>query len=174
MGSPCVGGDGYRGRVHAPDDMDDHLDDDRFGEFGPARDPIDAHLELDHGGIAALRAAGDLLEAGDPAGASEAILAARRHGVPAELAPWVAVVDGVAAMLAGEPERAQVVLGDAWRDHPDVAALPAALGAARLRAGDAPAAARAMYAALVSDDPDRSLAVHRRRLTMLLPELGRG
>lgn len=154
-------------------DSDDDRDED-FGGLEPVRDPIDAHLGLDHGGIAALRAAGDLLDAGDAAGASEAVIAARHHGVPAELAPWMAIVDGVAAMLAGEPERAQVVLGDAWRDHPDVAALPAALGAARLRTGDAPAAARAMYAALVSDDPDRSLAVHRRRLTMLLPELDRG
>lgn len=150
------------------------MHDDRFDELSQPRDPLDAYLDLDHAGVAALRAAGDLLDAGDLSGAAEAVLTARRCGVPAELAPWVAVVDGVTAMLAGDPERAQVVLGDAWREHPDVAALPAALGAARVRSGDAEAAARAMFAALVSDDPDRSLAVHRRRLTMLLPQLDRG
>jgi hypothetical protein len=139
---------------------------------GPV-DPLDEHLALDHAGVAALRAAADLLDAGDPAGACEAALLARGIGVPAELAPYLAIVDGVAAILCGDATRAQVVVGDAWRAHPDVAALPAVLGAARLADQDAASAAHSMYAALVSDDPDRSLAVHRRRLTLLLTALRR-
>lgn len=170
QGRGCVGGCGYRRHV------DEHATSgggDPFGEHGPAPDPLDAHLDLDHAGVARLRAAVDLLDAGDVAGSVEAALQARAHGVPAELVPYLAIVDGVAAVLAGDAPRAEVVLGDAWRAHPDVAALPAALGAARLLAGDATSAAHSMYAALVSDDPDRSLAVHRRRLTMLLGALRR-
>ncbi len=139
----------------------------------PPPDPLDSHLDLDHSGVASLRAAADLLAGGDAAGAAQAALTARAHGVPAELAPYLAVVDSVAAILDDDAARAQVVAGDAWRSHPDVAALPAVLGAARLAAGDATSAAHSMYAALVSDDPDRSLAVHRRRLTMLLAPLRR-
>ena len=141
---------------------------DDFEAFDAAPDPLDAHLDLDHDGVASLRAAVDLLDAGDATGACEAALSARATGVPAELVPYLAVVDGVAAILAGDAPRAQVVVGDAWRTHPDVAALPAVLGAARMLSGDAASAAHSMYAALVSDDPDHSLAVHRRRLTMLL------
>jgi hypothetical protein len=141
---------------------------DAFDEFIGPRDPLDEHLDLDHAGVAALRAAADLLDAGDAPRAVEAALRARSAGVPAELAPYLAVVDSVAAVLAGDAARAEVVAGDAWRSHPDHAALPAVLGAARIVAGSATDAAHSMYAALVGDDPDRSLAIHRRRLTMLL------
>ncbi len=154
-------------------DFDQPSGGDDFADFDAVPDPLDEHLELDHDGVASLRAAVDLLDAGDAAGANEAALRARASGVPAELVPYLALVDGVAAILAGDAPRAQVVLGDAWRTHPDVAALPAALGAARLLSGDATSAAHSMYAALVSDDPDRSLALHRRRLTMLLAAMRR-
>jgi hypothetical protein len=149
-------------------------DGDPFAEHAPPLDPLDAHLALDHPGVAALRAAADLLDAGDPVAAAEAAVQARSCGVPAELAPYLAVVDAVAAILAGDPSRAQVVAGDAWRAHPDVAALPAVLGAARIASGLGADAAHSMFAALVGDDPDRSLAVHRRRLTMLLDAVRRG
>lgn len=153
---------------------DDSSDPDPHAWAAGPVDPLDEHLTLDHTGVASLRAAADLLDAGDPVGACEAAVRARAHGVPVELVPYLAIVDGVAAILSGDAARAQVVVGDAWRSHPDVAALPAVLGAARLVTGeDAASAAHSMYAALVSDDPDRSLAVHRRRLTMLLAAIRR-
>lgn len=146
---------------------------EEFDHFATPRDPLEDHLGLDHDGIASLRAAADLLDAGDAASAVEAALRARAVGVPAELAPYLAVVDGIAAILAGDAGRAEVVLGDAWRSHPDVAALPAVLGAARAVDGSPADAVHSLFAALVGDDPDRSLAIHRRRLTMLLEAVRR-
>lgn len=119
-------------------------------------------------------AAAGALDAGDPAVAIEHAQQARRIGVPAELVPHRALLEGVALVLAGRAEEAVEVLGQAWGAHPDVAALPAALGAARIVAADATSAAHSMYAALVSDDPDRSLAIHRRRLTLLLAAVRAG
>jgi hypothetical protein len=130
-------------------------------------DPLDDHLQLDHDGVVQLRAAADLLDAGDAAGAVAAAARARGRGVPAELGPYLATVDGIASALDGDREYAARVLADAWANHPDVAVLPAALGAVRLLTGDATDAALVQLAALVSDDPDRSLELHRRRLTQL-------
>jgi hypothetical protein len=130
----------------------------------PLRDP----LNDEHAGVLRLRAAAHALDHGDAVDAVTCAADARRIGVPAELVPYLAVVDGIARVLAGDPAGACTVLADAWASHPDVAALPAALGAARIAAEDATSAAHSMYAALVSDDPDRSLAIHRRRLTLLL------
>ena len=135
--------------------------------FGAPRDPLEL-ADGEHPGVASLRAAVLALEGGDIAAALEAADATRRAGVPAELVPHRALVHGVALVLDGDPAAAATLLGDAWSAHPDVAALPAALGAARTAAGDAHAGAQAMFAALVSDDPDGSLAIHRRRLTLLL------
>lgn len=151
MRGHCVAADGYR-----------------RGMLDPADDPLDRHLDADHAGVACLRAAADLLEAGDSRGALAACRDARRHGVPSELVPYLAVVHAIAALLMGDVQDAIMLAEDGWRDHPDVAALPSALGAAQLLAGDAAASARTMYAALLTDDADRSLDVHRRRLTQLL------
>jgi hypothetical protein len=134
----------------------------------PAPDPLDRHLDADHHGVACLRAAVDLLDANDSRGALAACRDARGHGVPSELVPYLALVQGVAALLLGDVRDGIELAGDAWRDHPDVAALPAVLGAGQLLAGESDAAARTMFAALVTDDADRSLEVHRRRLTQLL------
>lgn len=134
----------------------------------PADDPLDRHLDADHAGVACLRAAADLLEAGDSRGALDACRDARRHGVPTELVPYLAIVQGIVALLMGDVQDCVELSRTAWSDHPDVAALPTLLGAAQLLAGDTAGAARTMFAALLTDDADRSLEVHRRRLTQLL------
>ena len=134
----------------------------------PADDPLDRHLDDDHAGVASLRAAADLLDGGDPRGALAACRDARGHGVPSELVPYLAVVQCIAAVLLGDVHDAIEVARVGWGDHPDVAALAAVLGVAQLLAGDAAGSSRTMYAALLTDDADRSLEVHRRRLTQLL------
>ena len=147
----CVAADGYRRPM-----------------LDPAGDPLDQHLDADHAGVACLRAAADLLESGDARGALAACRDARTYGVPSELAPYLAVVHAVTALLMGDVQDSITLAGDSWSNHPDVAALPAVLGAGQLLAGDAAASARTMFAALLTDDADRSLEVHRRRLTQLL------
>ena len=87
--------------------------------------------------------------------------------LPADLVPIGTAVLGSALAVAGDVSGAAEVLVDAWRDHPDVAALPALLGSVHLLAGDATSAAYSMHAALVSDDPDRSLALLRPLLMQL-------
>lgn len=125
----------------------------------------------EHPGSVNVHGAADMLDAGDVQAALRHLQAARSGGVPAELVPHAAVIEGVARLLEGDQDAARRLLEDSWAGHPDVAALPAALGTAAFVAGDPTGAARAMYAAIVSDDPDGSLGVHRRRLTMLLPLL---
>ncbi|MCW2926062.1 MAG: hypothetical protein JWM86_30 [Thermoleophilia bacterium] len=156
------GGLRYRRAVHDADDTDP------FAAFVDPTDPIDSATYDDHPGVATLRAGARLLEQGSGAEALATFAEARSGGVPAELAPHVAVLEGCASILRGDAAGAVGAIADAWRAHPDVAALPAVLGTAQLVTGDAKSAAHTMYAALVSDDPDRSLAVHRRRLTQLM------
>lgn len=146
--------------------------DDRFHPYSLPRDLLD-FADGEHPGVQRLRAAVRALDAGDVSGAVEAATEARRIGVPAELVPYRAIVQGIALARTGDATTAAMVLTDAWSSHPDVAALPAALGAAQAAAGDMSAAAQSMFAALVSDDPDHSLPMHRRRLTPLLALVGR-
>lgn len=145
--------------------------DELHPPFGP-RDMLEV-ADPDHAGVARLRAAAAALDDRAITDALEAAADARRLGLPAELVPYRAVVHGIALVLQGEPEAAARELADAWSSHPDFAALPAALGVARLAAGDPEGAAQSMYAAIVSDDPDQSLEIHRRRLTLLLGEVRR-
>ena len=141
--------------------------DDRFHPSSLPRDLLD-FADRDHPGVTCLRIAVRSLDAGDVEAAVEAAADAKRIGVPAELVPYRAIVQGIALTRAGRAEDAGLVLTDAWSSHPDVAALPAALGAAQAALGDHVAGARSMFAAIVSDDPDHSLPMHRRRLTPLL------
>lgn len=148
-------------------DTDDPPHGASFDSFVTA-DPFTDAIHGASQGTPHARAAAQALDAGDPESAVEHALAATRVGVPAELVPHLATVHGIALQLLDRDEDALDLLGDAWRSHPDVASLPAALGAARSATGDSASAAHVMYAALVSDDPDESLRVHRRRLTHLL------
>ena len=146
-GSHCVDTHGYRGCVH---------------------DPLAAHDDGHHAGVALLRDAAEALDAGQAEIAAALAQRARAIGVPAELAPYLAVVGGTSLLLARRIDDARGWLEQAWSEHPDVAALPAVLGAVHQAAGHSGDASRTMFAALVSDDPDGSLATHRRRLTQLL------
>jgi hypothetical protein len=141
--------------------------DDRFHPYSLPRDLLD-FADPEHPGVHQLRAAVRALDAGEVQAAVDAATEARRIGVPAELVPYRAIVQGIALVRAGDPGAAATVLTDAWSSHPDVAALPAALGAAQAASGEAAAGVQSMFAAIVSDDPDHSLPMHRRRLTPLL------
>lgn len=147
---------------------------DAMHAFGPPSDPLDGPELLAHVGVTHLRTARELLAANDPAAAADAADRARRVGLPAEIVPHGAAILGTALALDGRREEAAELLIDCWREHPDVAALPALLGSVRLGAGDATSAAHAMHAALVTDDPDRSLAVHRALLMQLFRAAQRG
>lgn len=138
---------------------------DPLDAFGSPRDPLDDPLLLQHSGVVRLRAARDLLLAGEAVAAVSAASDARSTGLPAEVVPHAHLLHGAALLLAGRAGEAATILGDGWRDHPDFSALPALLGVARSASGDATSAAHSMYAALVTDDPDRSLALHRTVLT---------
>jgi len=147
-------------------------DDSEF--FDPMRafdrplDPLDQQFASPAPGVAPLVAARDLLRAGKPAAASEAASDARRIGIPAELVPGARAIECGALLGVGQPGRALEVPREAWAAHPDVAILPALIGVAQHRLGDCAGAARTFHAALASDDPDHSLAIHRWLLSRLL------
>ena len=141
--------------------------DDRFHPYSLPRDLLD-FADGEHPGVQQLREAVRALDGGNVTSAVDAATEAKRIGVPAELVPYRAIVQGIALTRAGLVDTALGVLTEAWSSHPDVAALPAALGAAQAASGDMHAAAQSMFAAIVSDDPDHSLQMHRRRLTPLL------
>jgi hypothetical protein len=143
-----------------------------FEAFAPPADPLADPAYDDHAGAGHLRRAGAALDAGDLDAALEQAAAARRVGVPAELGPHLAIIEGLARVRAREPRAAVEGLVAAWREYPDVAALPAVLGVARTTAGDTDGAARVLFSALLADDPDHTLVIHRRRLTALLGLLG--
>jgi len=152
--------------------MDPVSPDDEFLDavraFSEASDPLDQRGHGDHAGVTCLRAARDLVLARESSHVLASMADARRHGLPAELIPYGAAIEAAAYLLVGEATAAARLVEHAWGDHPDVAVLPALLGVARLLDGDAAGAAQAMFAALVSDDPDNSLGAHRRLLTVLL------
>src|SRR5580765_8003074 len=93
--------------------------------FGPV-DPL-AGLEDSHNGVSALRVARDLLAAGEGTQALTAVADARRLGVPAEATPHACIAEGAALIQVGDTPAAVTLLMDAWRDYPDIAALPALL-----------------------------------------------
>ena len=141
---------------------------DAMHAFGPPLDPLDAAAIADHPATAELRDAREQLRLHDPAAALTAISRARTHPIPTELRAYCALVEGVAHALTGNLALARTLLEGSWNEHPDVAALPAALGATLALAGDGSDASAVLFAALVCDDPDRSLSLHRRLLTLLL------
>jgi hypothetical protein len=141
--------------------------DDRFHPYSMPRDLLD-FADGEHRGVQQLRTAVRALDAGDVEAAVAAADEARRVGDPAALVPERAIEQGSALVRSVDHEAAARILTDAWSSHPDVAGLPAALGAAQAASGDQAAAASSLFAAIVSDDPDHSLQMHRRRLTPLL------
>lgn len=150
---------------------------DAMHAFGPPTNPIGSHEHDEHVGVGHLRTAqarlADAVVAEDFALAIREARTARQIGLPAELAPHGAAILGAALAFGGELTEAVTVLSDSWREHPDVAALPALLGSAHMLAGDSTKAAYAMHAAVVSEDPDRSLALLRPLLTRLFAQAQR-
>lgn len=141
--------------------------------FGPPTDPFADPALLDHAGVIQLREARTLVLDGNALAALDALTLAHHAGVPAELMPHARVIEAAALILADRPPAAITLALDAWRNYPDVAALPAVLGSAHLANGDAKSAAHTMHAALVSEDPDRSLSLHRAVLERLFVVLVR-
>jgi hypothetical protein len=141
--------------------------DDRFHPYSLPRDLLD-FADPEHPGVQQLRDAVRSLDAGDIDAAITSAAEAKRIGLPAELVPYRAIVQGIALTRSGDAASATTILTETWSAHPDVAALPAALGAAQASSGELASAAQSMFAAIVSDDPDHSLPMHRRRLTPLL------
>jgi hypothetical protein len=135
--------------------------------FGPPTNPIGSHDFDEHVGVGHLRTAQARLADGDLDVAIREARTARSYGLPAELAPHGAAILGAALALHGDHDEAVTILADSWREHPDVAALPALLGSALMLAGDPTRASYTMHAALVSEDPDRSLALLRPLLTRM-------
>lgn len=133
----------------------------------PTADPF-AGLYDEGNGVPALRLAAAELRAGSAARAREHVRNARMAGVPADAAPHAAVLEGLALVAADEAALAVDVLEAAWAEHPDVAALPAALGAARRALGEHETASRVLLAAVATDDPDGTLAAWRPLLARLV------
>ncbi|MCW2950240.1 MAG: hypothetical protein JWN41_1253 [Thermoleophilia bacterium] len=142
--------------------------------FGPPTDPIEDPSLREHLGVIHLRGARDLARAGLGGSALAAFVEAYHAGVPSELMPHARVIETGALIIAGQPAEAVSTASSAWREYPDVAALPAVLGSAHLANDDSRSAAHTMHAALVSEDPDRSLALHRALLQQLFTILVRG
>ena len=142
-------------------------------QFAPgARDPF-AVADASMPGVVSVLEARDAARRGDYPAALAALSLARAGGVPVELVPHARILEGAALVLDGNHDAALSLLTDAWREHPDVAMLPAALGAAQYASGNAAASARSLFAALASEDPDGSLVVHRQLLTQLLRIMSR-
>lgn len=147
---------------------------DPMRAFDQRRDPLDEHAVGPTTTVARLLAARDLLRAGEPEASAASARDARSGGIPAELVPGARAIEAGALLLAGGTAEAIELLRTAWAEHPDVAVLPALLGVAQARAGDEASAVRSMHAALASDDPDRSLELHRWLITRLLAQLRAG
>lgn len=122
--------------------------------------PFDALHDEDNG-VPHLRRAWRCLLDGDGEAALAELVGARRLGEPTEAQPHARVLEGLALVHAGQLDEAATVLRDSWREYPDVCALPAALGAALRRSGHHDVAAQVLHAALLTEDPDGSLAVWR-------------
>jgi hypothetical protein len=137
--------------------------DDFFDATGP--EPIDAAAE--HAGEALLADARDLLDRGESAAGLDRVRQATRGGLPADVVPHAALLAGAALIGSGDGEGALRELADGWRSHPDFAALPALLGLATYATGDHQAAARTLYAAIASDDPDGTLVRYRKLISSL-------
>lgn len=149
---------------------EDSYFDDQFGGF-----PLDPFAAADASlpGVLAVLEARDAMRRSDHVSALASLARARAGGIPVELVPHASVLEGAALTLTGEAAAAVTLLTDAWRNHPDIAMLPAALGAAQFAAGETTASARSLFAALASEDPDASLVVHRPLLTQLLRVMSR-
>jgi len=140
------------------------MDWDEESDTGAMQDPFRA-MHDEGNGVDDLRAALGSLRKGDGPQALECLARARGGGIPVEAVPHAALTEAFAQLLTGNHTRATAVLRAAWSDHPDVAALAAALGMAQYAAGDERGAARALLASVVCDDPDRSLPTWRWALT---------
>lgn len=133
------------------------------GEAWPTALP-DLFAELPdapNSGAALLRDALGLLDRGELQGAADLIEQAQARGLPAELIPHAAVARGAALLQLGRGGDAATLLEEAWRRFPDVAAIAALLGAAWFTTERPVDAARAFFAALAGDDPDRTLERYR-------------
>lgn len=135
-------------------------------------DPLEDPHHAEHAGVQLLREARTQLRAGRPADAVELAARAAAGGLPAEAAPHGCAIRAVALMLCERAEEAAALLRPCWRDHPDVAVLPALLGASLLLQGSPDAAAAAMFAGFLCDDPDASLELHRPLLALLFERVG--
>ncbi|MBC7644172.1 MAG: hypothetical protein H7123_03530 [Thermoleophilia bacterium] len=151
--------------------MDDASYFDEQFAAGP-HDPF-ASSDASLPGVVAVLEARDAARRADHGAALASLARARAGGIPVELLPHARIIEGTALTLTGDYPAAVLLLTDTWRDHPDIAMLPAALGAAQFASGDTKGSARSLFAALASEDPDGSLVVHRPLLTQLLRVMSR-
>lgn len=139
------------------------------------RSPFEDHGLVDeHVGVAALCAAWELLHSADDRrfdGALTELDRAAAHGIPAALEPHARAARGVTLIHLNRADQAIELLRTSWREYPDVAVLPALLGAALHVCGQHADAARTLFAAALEPDPDESLQIWRTLLTQLLPLL---
>lgn len=130
----------------------------------PSGDPF-AGAHDEGNGVPLLRQAFAQLASGAFGAAVSLATEARAVGIPTESVPHAAVLEGVGRVQSGDLPTAVDLLSDAWRNHPDFAALPVALGIALRATGEHAAASRTLLAAALSEDPDQSIDSWRGLLT---------
>jgi len=115
------------------------MDDASYFDDQLAAGPHDpfASSDASQPGVVCVLEARDAARRGDHTSALVSLARARAGGIPVELIPHARILEGAALTLTGDPSAAVAVLTDAWRDHPDIAMLPATLGAAQFASGDA-------------------------------------
>lgn len=128
-------------------------------------DAIDSAWDGHSNGTALLREAHDLLKARELAAALDHCKSAHGAGLPVELLPHYHALSGSALQRAGRHSEAIEILEDGWREYPDFAALSALLGVSYHASGRTGDASRALFASVIADDPDQSLARYRQLLS---------
>lgn len=126
---------------------------------------IAAACDEHHNGTAALREGYELLTARELAAAIDKLAASKRNGLPIELMPHYHALLGSALQRAGRHGEAIDTLESGWREYPDFAALSALLGVSYHASGRPADASRALFAAVIADDPDQSLVRYRQLLS---------
>jgi predicted Zn-dependent protease len=135
----------------------------------PHADPL-ADLHDEGNGVVALRSARASYANGALDDALDHLTKAKQSGVPAEADPYWYALSGAVAFADSRTEEAIAMLREGWSKYPDVAALPALLGATMRRSGDDAGAATTLLAALAGDDPDHSLGHWRQTLGRMLSQ----